>query len=83
MLDKEPKYCIYGSHSDLVSLKTLFLLNFLFVLCFIALASSSLMKKRLVCIDQGLSKHPRDESKKNDVGFLGPSWFNKKVNLET
>ena len=27
--------------------------------------------------------HPRDESEKNDCGFLGPSWFNKKVNPET
>jgi hypothetical protein len=27
--------------------------------------------------------HPRDESEKNDCGFLGPSWCNKKVNPET
>ena len=26
---------------------------------------------------------PRDESEKNDSGFLGPSWCNKKVNPET
>ena len=24
-----------------------------------------------------------DKSEKNDCGFLGPSWCNKKVNLET
>ena len=27
--------------------------------------------------------HPRDESEKNDCGFSGPSWCNKKVNPET
>ena len=28
----------------------------------------------------GSEFHPRDESEKNDCGFLGPSWCNKKVN---
>ena len=31
----------------------------------------------------GSEFHPRDESEKNDFGFLGPSWCNKKVNPET
>ena len=30
-------------------------------------------------LDQGLSKH---ESEKVDCDFLGPSWWNKKVNPE-
>ena len=31
----------------------------------------------------GSKFHHRDESEKNDCGFLGPSWCNKKVNPET
>ena len=31
----------------------------------------------------GSEFHPRGESEKNDCGFLGPSWCNKKVNPET
>ena len=31
----------------------------------------------------GSEFHPRDKSEKNDCGFLGPSWCNKKVNPET
>ena len=31
----------------------------------------------------GSEFHPRDKSEKNDFGFLGPSWCNKKVNPET
>ena len=31
----------------------------------------------------GSEFHPRDESEKNDFGFLGPSGSNKKVNPET
>ena len=40
-------------------------------------------------IHQGLSKHqevsstPLDESEKNDCGFLGPPWSNKKINPQT
>ena len=32
---------------------------------------------------QGSEFHPRDKSEKNDYGFLGPSWCNKRVNPET
>ena len=31
----------------------------------------------------GSEFHPRDESEKNDCGFLGPAWCSKKVNHET
>ena len=31
----------------------------------------------------GSEFHPRDESEKNDCGFLGSSWCKKKVNPET
>ena len=31
----------------------------------------------------GSEFHPRDKSERIDCGFLGPSWYNKKVNLGT
>jgi hypothetical protein len=56
-----------------------------------ALQESIVHYSELYCnaVNQGLSKHqevsstPVTKVKKNDCGFLGPSWCNKKVNPET
>ena len=38
--------------------------------------------KNTIKLYQGLSKHPRDKSEKNDCVFLGPFWCNIKVDPE-